>query len=61
MDTVAKLCPCCDITTFGNYCHTCGTVLIPQISDPRCPYCGEEISKNDYYCRNCGKRIEEAE
>ena len=43
----------CDMTVYeGNYCRTCGVVLIPM-PEVNCQ-CGKSISENDRYCTWCG-------
>jgi len=49
-------CPTCEITIEGRFCRTCGTILIPLPPNPLCK-CGKEISKNDRYCRWCGRKV----
>jgi len=52
-----KTCPKCDIDFYdGNYCRTCGTILIP-VSEVRCN-CGNVIAKRDDYCRWCGRELD---
>ena len=50
-------CPKCDGIRTGNYCRTCGTILVPKPPNPKCS-CGEEVSENDNYCRWCQKKVE---
>lgn len=55
-----KQCPKCEIRVIsGNYCRTCGIVLIP-IPEYKCE-CGGSLSEYDNYCRWCGKEIKDDE
>ena len=59
-DGTGGMCPKCGSKwQMGNYCRTCGVVLIPYPDPPKCEKCGETLSENDNYCRWCGKKVEE--
>jgi hypothetical protein len=51
-----KYCPACDMCLYeGNFCRTCGMVLI-EVKRDKCE-CGHSLSEYDNYCKWCGKEV----
>jgi hypothetical protein len=55
-----KICPSCGYqSAYANFCHKDGKKMLREKRKfPICDYCKKEISTLDYYCRNCGKKLD---